>query len=122
MTLKKREEKLAALIVKAEESAKQAVVRSTAKKEGRILVSKPRAYKKSETIIVRVHVGYFTPDDVCNDAMTFIIRTRSSDIHTPEMKALFWANGGADYMEAGLGYATAFYNLRSDKTKLIFRK
>jgi len=115
-------DKLAELIAKAQESAKLAAARADAKREGRTVPSVPRKAKKSEPATVTVQVGQFTPEDVCPDDRTFIIRTRSADFHTPEMKALFWANGGADYMKAGLGYAAAFTNLRNDKLKAIQQK
>lgn len=126
-TPKKKEssgDKLAALIAKAEESAQASIVRAEAKREGRPdPTAKPRAPKKSaEPATITVQVGHFTEDDVCPDARTFIVRTRSIDIHTPEMKALFWANGGEAYMKSGLGYAAAFSNLRNDKIKSIQRK
>lgn len=58
----------------------------------------------------------FQPSDVLDDA-TFIRRTRDSNIHTPEMTALFWANGGERHMIAGLSYAQAFDNLRREKMR-----
>jgi hypothetical protein len=58
----------------------------------------------------------FQPSDVLDDA-TFIRRTRDSNVHTPEMQALFWANGGDRHMIAGLQYAQAFDNLRREKMR-----
>lgn len=59
----------------------------------------------------------FQSDDVVDDT-TFIQRTRV-DIHSPEVQALFWANGGERHMVAGLTYAQAFENLRREKMQLI---
>src|SRR5262249_13409240 len=114
-------DKLAEMIAKAQASAKAAAERAAAKREGRTLPSVPRKpSKKKETPIV-VQVGHFNPEDVC-DERNFIIRTRSSDIHSDEMRRLFWANGGEKYIKAGLGYAAAYTNLRNDKMKSIQRK
>jgi hypothetical protein len=60
----------------------------------------------------------FGPKDVC-DERTFIVRTRSGDYHTPEMKRLFWANGGERHMVGSLTYAQAFSNLRTEKLRSI---
>ncbi len=112
-------EKLAALIAKAEENAKKAVARAEALRAGKTIPSQKRV-KKSEAVPV-VQVGHFNPEDVC-DEKTFIIRTRSSDIHSEEMKRLFWANGGKKFIDAGLGYASAYANLRNEKMKALNQK
>ncbi|MER3478883.1 MAG: hypothetical protein C4287_23495 [Leptolyngbya sp. ERB_1_2] len=83
----------------------------------RVVQLKSKKEKKIVPSIVRVQ---FTEGDVC-DERTFIIRTRSSDIHSEEMKRLFWANGGEKYLVLGLSYASAFANLRNDKMKSIKR-
>lgn len=113
---------LAQKIAEAQKKAQAIVARSAAKREGRTVPAAPRNPKKHGPVIHTVIVGPFSPSDVCADDKEFIVRTRSSDIHTPEMKALFWANGGADCLKAGLGYAAAFSNLRNDKAKSLQRK
>lgn len=114
-------DKLVQLLEKAEASAKAAVERAKAKSEGRKLPSTPTKRKEKKSEPVKVQVGHFNPEDVCDDR-TFVIRTRSSDIHTEEMKRLFWANGGEKFMKVGLGYASAFSNLRQEKIKAIQKK
>lgn len=115
----KREGKdiLADKIAKAQEAAKQAMERLNGNKSAtpKPRVAKPRKGKEQSPGMVPVA---FKPEDVCDPA-TFIKRTRSGDYHTPEMKALFYANGGAEYMKAGISYANAFSNLRSDMMKRI---
>ncbi len=59
----------------------------------------------------------FKPEDVVDDA-TFIRRTRG-DIQSPEVQALFWANGGERHMTGGLTYAQALDNLRREKMQRI---
>lgn len=93
--------------------------RDIAKRQGKVLPPAQRKSKKSGPVTHIVVAGPFAPEDVCKTNEEFIVRTRSSDIHSPEMKALFWANGGETYMKAGLGYAAAFSNLRNDKQKAI---
>lgn len=93
--------------------------RAIAKREGKTLPPAQRKTKNSGPVTHIVVVGPFGPEHVCKTNEEFIVRTRSSDIHSPEMKALFWANGGETYMKAGLGYAAAFSNLRNDKQKSI---
>ena len=97
-------------------AATQAAARSHAK-----LVeheAKPRASRVSKTSTVveptRVLAPLFQPEDVVGDA-EFIKRTRTIEIHTPEAKALFHANGGGRYLSAGLTYAQAYDMLRKDK-------
>lgn len=58
----------------------------------------------------------FQESDVVDDA-TFIRKTRDGNVHTPEMRALFWANGGAQHLVGGLSYAQAFDNLRREKMR-----
>lgn len=53
----------------------------------------------------------FKDTDIVDDA-TFIKKTRSANMHDPEMKALFFANGGSKLLATGLNYAQAFDNLR----------
>lgn len=111
-------DKLAALIAKAQEDAKLAAKRAEERKAGKPMTvqkRKERTVKAAPTVAAAVQ-GEFGPEDVCDDR-TFIIRTRSGDFHTDEMKRLFWANGGLAYMKAGLSYASAFTNMRTDKLK-----
>ena len=82
--------------------------------------SKPRQRKaKVETPVTKVStsVPQFGPEDVCPDDATFIKKTRDGNYHTPEMKRIFWANGGERHMVAGLTYAQAFSNLRTEKMR-----
>jgi len=115
----KREGKdiLAEKIAKAQEAAKQAMARANGEK---VTTPKPRVNKgkKSKVQTPGMAPVSFQPEDVC-DPETFIKRTRSGDYHTPEMKRLFYANGGEVYMKAGISYANAFSNLRSDMMKRI---
>lgn len=111
-------ESLAKLIAKGEEAAKMFEARQKALKEGRPLPSAPRKPRKKNDTAPTVEVGSFGPEDVLSDR-DFIIRTRSSDIHSDEMRRLFWANGGEKWIRAGLGYAAAYTNLRNDKMKAI---
>lgn len=78
-------------------------------------VREPKKKKETSPAIIPVQ---FSPADVC-DPETFIKRTRAVDYHTPEMKALFFANGGEKYLTAGLSYANAFSNLRSDMMRKV---
>jgi hypothetical protein len=71
---------------------------------------------KPEVATPTKQVAKFQPSDVVDD-MTFIRKTRDSNIHTPEMTALFWANGGERHMVSGLSYAQAFGNLRQEKMR-----
>lgn len=114
-------DKLAEMIAKAQESAKKAAEIAAAKREGRKLPSTPRKPSAKKDTPIVVQVGHFNPEDVL-DARSFIIRTRSSDIHTDEMRRLFWANGGEKYIKAGLGYAAAYTNLRNEKMKELQKK
>lgn len=115
----KREGKdiLADKIAKAQEAAKQAMARVNGEK---VTTPKPRVSKgkKGKVPTPGMVPVAFKPEDVC-DPETFIKRTRSGDYHAPEMKALFYANGGAEYMKAGISYANAFSNLRTDMMKRI---
>lgn len=115
----KREGKdiLAEKIAKAQEAAKQAMARANGEK---VTTSKPRVSsgRKSKVQTPGMAPVAFQPEDVC-DPETFIKRTRSGDYHAPEMKRLFYANGGVEYMKAGISYANAFSNLRSDMMKRI---
>lgn len=65
-----------------------------------------------------VAANKFQPSDVLDD-MTFIRKTRDGNVHTPEMQALFWANGGERHMVGGLSYAQAFDNLRREKMRKL---
>lgn len=80
--------------------------------------AKPRASRVSKTPTVvapaRVLAPLFQPEDVVGDA-EFIKRTRSIEIHTPEAKALFHANGGSKFLSVGLSYAQSYDMLRKEK-------
>lgn len=110
--------KVVAMLEKQEASlqkAKEAFARSQAQKEGKPLPKATRVRKAKAPVpcVIRVQ---FNPEDVC-DAATFIKRTVTGDYHSPEMKRLFYANGGEKYLLAGLSYANAFSVLRQDKMK-----
>jgi len=98
-------------LLAASEAAKTEVPDETSKT--------PRAKKakveKVETPKVNA-APEFGPEDVCDDA-TFIKKTRDGNYHTPEMKRIFWANGGERHMVAGLTYAQAMSNLRTEKMR-----
>lgn len=102
---------LAALIAQAQEQAKANAKVIEARK-------KPRQARQSKVTHITVTAPTtplpFQPSDVLDDA-TFIRRTRDVSVHTPEMQVLFWANGGAAHMVAGLTYAQAYHNLRQQK-------
>ncbi len=75
-------------------------------------------FDETEVVSPAVVEGKFQPSDVLDNA-TFIRRTRDTNIHTPEMTALFWANGGGKHMVGGLSYAQAFDNLRREKMRIL---
>jgi len=117
-TKKSGDPKLVAMMEKWEVSqakAREAFERAQARKEGRSLpkVSRVRKAKAPVNTVIPVQ---FNADDVVEPA-TFIKRTVNGDYHSPEMKRLFYANGGEVYLKAGLSYANAFSNLRNDKMK-----
>lgn len=97
--------------------AREAFERAQGRKEGRSVTRTRKAKQPVTSIIIRVQFG---PEDVV-DAVTFIKRTVNGDYHSPEMKRLFFANGGEAYLKAGLSYASAFSNLRNDIMKNIKR-
>jgi hypothetical protein len=119
---------LAALLAKAGEAA-----RELAKKVGISQKERaPRGEKKKVSLIEIVPAPspcpvIWTQADVLSDE-EFIKRTISSidynehssgSIHSEESKRLFWANGGARYIEIGLMYGPAFDNLRADKIRAV---
>jgi hypothetical protein len=58
-------------------------------------------------------VARFSAADICSD-QDFIIRTRRLDILSPEVRALFHANGGDKYLLPGVTFAVAFENLKRE--------
>ncbi len=115
---KSSDPKLVAMMEKWEVSqakAREAFERAQARQEGRALpkVSRVRKPKVQVSSVIPVQ---FNAEDVVDPA-TFIKRTVNGDYHSPEMKRLFYANGGEVYLKAGLSYANAFSNLRNDKMK-----
>jgi hypothetical protein len=111
--------------VATSEMVKRALLAASqaAKTETPDTYGKPRQKRaaKVETVEVKIKGDErpkYEPEDVCDDR-TFIVKTRSGDYHTPEMKRLFWANGGERFMVAGLTYAQAFTNLRTEKMRNI---
>jgi len=113
------DDKLAALFAKAEENARKSLDRA----QGKVVESKPRVTKsrKQKEQTTPIIPAQFKPEDVFDD-VTFLKRTISGDYHSPEMKALFWANGGEKFLKAGLSYASAFSNLRREKQNAISAK
>lgn len=125
----KGNDKLAALLAKAGEAA-----RELAKKVGigqaERANNSPRGAKKKPSIIEQASPGnpcpvIWTQADVVSDE-EFIKRTIASIdynehssglIHSEELKRLFWANGGSKYLEIGLLYGPAFDMLRADKIR-----
>lgn len=112
--------KLVAMMEKWEVSqakAREAFERAQARNEGRALPKVNRVRKAKTTAPVNTVIPVqFSAEDVVDPA-TFIKRTLNGDYHSPEMKRLFYANGGEVYLKAGLSYANAFSNLRNDKMK-----
>lgn len=108
------ESRLADILATASKAAKdQALV---------ISICERRAAKKKQPTSVSVSATNdtspkFSPSDVVNDE-EFIKRTRSGSYHTPELKALFYANGGDKYLTT-LSYAAAYEAIRRDKMKNI---
>jgi hypothetical protein len=113
-------EALAKKIAEAQEKANEAMARARGEKPAttKQRVTKGKKQKTEASTIIPVE---FHPEDVCDEA-TFIRRTNSGDYHTPEMKRLFYANGGAEYLKSGLSYANAFSNLRQSKMKVLREK
>jgi hypothetical protein len=110
--------KLAAMLEKwdvAQKKAREAFERSQAQKEGRPLPKVTRV-RKAKAPVPCIAPVQFNPEDVVDPA-TFIKRTVNGDYHSPEMKRLFFANGGGDLLKTGLSYANAFGNLRQAKMK-----
>jgi hypothetical protein len=110
-------EALAAKIAEAQKKANEAMARVRGEKPATPKAKVVKSGKKPTTTGPIIPVT-FSQDDVC-DPETFIKRTRSGDYHAPEMKRLFYANGGTEYMKSGLSYANAFSNLRTDMMKRI---
>lgn len=116
-------DKLASIIAKAEAKAVEAVARAKAEKEGKPLPARKRAPKKSVTKQPpREAAVAFTAEDICPDERSFLVRTRSTNLHSHEMKRLFWANGGETLIERGLTYAQAFDILRREKQNALTQK
>ncbi len=120
---------LASLLAEAQQKAKEHATLASERARERLPREKATKYydPESETLptfdepeVVSPSVveGKFQPSDVLDDA-TFIRRTRDTNIHTPEMTALFWANGGAKHMVGGLQYAQAYDNLRREKMRKL---
>lgn len=99
-----------------------ASTQAAAREHAKILESekKPRTPRKpkeeTQAGAPKVAVPKFQPSDILDDA-SFIRKTRDIDIHTPEARALFWANGGE--VVAGLTYAQSYDNLRRYKLSKI---
>ena len=120
---------LASLLAEAQRAAKEHATLASERARERLPRTKEKEtyYDPNEErlhtsdepeVSVAVVEGKFQPSDVLDDA-TFIRRTRDTNIHTPEMRALFWANGGGHHMVGGLQYAQAFDNLRREKMRKL---
>lgn len=70
--------------------------------------------EKQEVPVAKPALAKFGPEHVCSDA-EFIVRTRAFTIHDPEMKELFFANGGEDIYDGYETLAQAFDSLRRQK-------
>lgn len=115
-------DKIAELLAKVQQAAKdQAKIIETAKKPK--TTKKKTVSAEGETTTVEVVTGRapVDPTHIISDA-EFVKRTRAGDlfsIHDPEIKLLFWANGGEYHLVGGLSYAQAFENLRREKLNRI---
>lgn len=116
-------DKIATLLAKVQQDAKdQAKIIETVKKP-RAASKKKDSSSEGETTEGPVTTGRapVDPAHILSDA-EFVKRTRAGDlfsIHDPEVKLLFWANGGEDHYKGGLSYAQAFENLRREKLNRI---
>jgi hypothetical protein len=122
--------KLAALLAKAGEAAKELAAKAFRKEIETERSGKNK--KKISSVIEEAAVVPTCPviwaqEDVVSDE-EFIKRTigsydynqhSSGFIHAEEIKRLFWANGGQRYLEAGLGYGAAFDQMRADKIRTV---
>lgn len=108
-------DKIAALLEKAQKDAKeQAKIIEAAKKPS---TQKKRTKKEEEKSEGSTSGPQFEPHHVMSD-IEFVKLTRAGDnftIHDPEVKAIFWANGGERHLVGDLSYAQAFENLRREK-------
>jgi hypothetical protein len=59
-----------------------------------------------------------TDNDILSDD-DFIRKTMGGDIHQPEQKRYFYANGGKKFLDTGLLYAQAFSLLRKEKIERL---
>lgn len=112
---------LAALLAEAQQQAREhAQARLPITRQRTPRAERLPSFDEEETTapVAASRAPKFQPSDVLDDA-TFIRRTRDTNIHTPEMQALFWANGGERHMVAGLTYAQGFDNLRREKTRRL---
>ena len=119
---------LASLLEEAQKKAKEHATLASARAHERLRTrreSAPVVEDDSEKLptfnepdVPVVAANKFQPSDVLDD-MTFIRKTRDGNVHTTEMQALFWANGGEKHMVGGLSYAQAFDNLRREKMRKL---
>lgn len=112
--------RLAELLAKAELAAKEQA--KIIERAHRISTNDPVRSRKVTNTNVAPKVSepqvLITDADKCDDE-TFIKRAMGQDIHQPEMKRLFYANGGQTYIDTGLLYAQAFDMLRRAKKTAI---
>jgi hypothetical protein len=109
-------DRLAELIAKASEKAKAAARTET--KEER--VSSYQSISSSKKTVCPIQ---YTDADRCSSDEEFIKRTMGGDVHSIELKSLFYANGGQSYIDGtGLLYAMAFDAMRREKLIAIRSK
>lgn len=117
---------LASLLQEAQQQAKQHA--TLASERAQLRTREPREVKVKEASSqlpsherlssFEEYTSHFQASDRVDDK-EFIRRTRSGDYHSPEMKALFYANGGDQFLVGGISYAVAFDNLRREKMRKL---
>lgn len=100
---------IAELIKHAQEEA-----RSMAKVQEKITRIKKNRVEDQEAEVFPVSEREIDPSLILTDE-EFIKRTRGRSILDPDVKALFFANGGAKHLIGSIVYGVAFENLRREK-------
>jgi hypothetical protein len=107
---------LAALLAQAQEAAREHATVAETQTRVRVRKSPPPTDELMLPIEEPSCLHPFSPEDIVDDR-EFIKRTRDGNYHSPEMKALFYANGGERFMQGSVSYAAAFDLLRQDKMR-----
>jgi hypothetical protein len=112
---------LADLLTRAQVSAKQHAVAITATQ--RRVSKSERSHPRWEENkpVAKQPISQPSSNDVCSDR-EFVIRTRTLDPHSPQGKALFYANGGSAYLVHGRSYAAAWDLMRREKMQAAMRR